>query len=137
MSKRPLPPASKTTDLPNKRPPSPANMVSRTPRAPGAKPAQEDEEHLQLPHERDQNSQMTDPKPRRVMVQAAKDIENGLVDTDMRATPGLDAEQRARDVPGSNGPPTTKDDKSGPSDAPASWNHRSADPVGQGRKPDR
>ncbi|MCU0926950.1 MAG: hypothetical protein MUF44_13270, partial [Hydrogenophaga sp.] len=50
--------------------------------------------------------------------QAARDIENGLVDTDLRATPGLDAEQRARDVPGPNGPPTPKNQASGPSDVP-------------------
>jgi hypothetical protein len=37
------------------------------------------------------------------MVQAQRDIENGLVDTDMHATPGLDAKRRARLVPGPGG----------------------------------
>ncbi|MDO8904244.1 hypothetical protein [Hydrogenophaga sp.] len=134
MSRPPVPPPHKPSDLPSKQPPSPANMVSRTPRAPGSKPAGSDEEHLQLPHERDQNTQMTDGKPSRVMVQAAKDIENGLVDTDMRATPGLDAGQRAQDVPGPGGRPGKQGDPSGPSDAPVLKRNRSAEPSGQGRK---
>lgn len=37
------------------------------------------------------------------MVQAQRDIEAGLVDTDMRSTPGLDAERRAQLVPGPGG----------------------------------
>ena len=42
------------------------------------------------------------------MVQAKRDIDAGMVDTDMRATPGLDAELRARLVPGPGGkPPST------------------------------
>lgn len=129
MSKPPVPPPHKPSDLPSKQPPSPANMVSRTPRAPGSKPAEADEEHLQLPHERDQNTQMTDGKPRRVMVQAAKDIENGQVDTDMRATPGLDAEKRAQDVPGASGRSTRKDSPSGPTDVPVSKKGRDPQPV--------
>lgn len=39
------------------------------------------------------------------MVQAKRDIDAGLVDTDMRATPGLDTELRARLVPGAGGKP--------------------------------
>jgi hypothetical protein len=39
------------------------------------------------------------------MVQAQRDIEAGQVDTDMRATPGLDAKRRARMVPGAGGKP--------------------------------
>jgi hypothetical protein len=37
------------------------------------------------------------------MVQAKRDIDAGMVDTDMRATPGLDADVRARMVPGPGG----------------------------------
>ena len=37
------------------------------------------------------------------MAQAKRDIDAGLVDTDMRATPGLDAALRARLVPGPGG----------------------------------
>lgn len=59
---------------------------------------------LALPHERDESSDVAaEPDP--VMVQAKRDIDAGMVDTDMRATPGLDAEQRARLVPGPGGKP--------------------------------
>ncbi len=63
---------------------------------------------LALPHERDQLSasaaQAVDP----VIAQAKRDIDAGLVDTDMRATPGLDAALRAQLVPGPGGkPPST------------------------------
>jgi len=51
---------------------------------------------LPLPHERDEAlgsvSTQTDP----VIEQAHKDLESGQVDTDLRATPGLDAAKRAR-----------------------------------------
>jgi hypothetical protein len=49
---------------------------------------------LPLPHERDQATGQTEPEPQRVIEQAKADIDAGLVDTDMRATPGLDAERR-------------------------------------------
>ena len=45
--------------------------------------------------------------PDPLMVQAKKDIDAGMVDTDMRATPGLDAQRRASLVPGPGG--KTKD----------------------------
>jgi len=54
---------------------------------------------LRLPHERDQSTDAVASAPQDVMVQAKKDIDAGLVDTDMRATPGLDAEQREAMVP--------------------------------------
>jgi hypothetical protein len=39
------------------------------------------------------------PTPDPVIKQAKRDLDAGLVDTDMRATPGLDAKQRAKLVP--------------------------------------
>jgi hypothetical protein len=51
---------------------------------------------LPLPHEREQSAGHVNPKPQRKIVQAQRDIEAGQVDTDMRATPGLDAPQRSR-----------------------------------------
>ena len=60
---------------------------------------------LALPHERDEAAHATAPAPDAVIVQAKRDIDAGLVDTDMRATPGLDAERRARLVPGPGGKP--------------------------------
>lgn len=63
---------------------------------------------LALPHERDETSHSTAASPDPVMVQAKRDVDAGLVDTDMRVTPGLDAERRARLVPGAGGkPPST------------------------------
>ena len=59
---------------------------------------------MPVPHERDQGSTpVTGPEPpdRATMKQAHQDLERGLVDTDLRATPGLDAERRRQLVPGS------------------------------------
>ena len=58
-----------------------------------------------LPHERDEfvGEVTSAPDPR--LVQAKKDIDAGMVDTDMRATPGLDAARREVLVPGAGGKP--------------------------------
>lgn len=58
-----------------------------------------------LPHERDEFVGSVDPVPDARMVQAKKDLDAGLVDTDMRATPGLDAARRDAMVPGAGGQP--------------------------------
>jgi hypothetical protein len=58
---------------------------------------------LALPHERDQANKTTADAPDPMMAQAKRDIDAGLVDTDMRATPGLDAKIRDRLVPGPGG----------------------------------
>ena len=58
---------------------------------------------LKLPHERDESNQGDAVAPDPVMVQAKLDIDAGLVDTDMRATPGLDNERREQLVPGPGG----------------------------------
>ena len=60
---------------------------------------------LALPHERDESVNATAVELDPVIVQAQRDIDAGLVDTDMHATPGLDAELRARLVPGAGGEP--------------------------------
>jgi len=49
-----------------------------------------------LPHVRDQSPGSVGTEPRKVIQQAYKDIQAGLVDTDMRATPGLDAQRRSK-----------------------------------------
>ncbi len=46
---------------------------------------------------------ISDPVPDPIIIQAKRDIDAGMVDTDMRATPGLDAQQRRKLVPGSGG----------------------------------
>ena len=58
---------------------------------------------LALPHERDQSTKTTAETPDPLTVQAKRDIDAGLVDTDMRATPGLDAKLRDRMVQGTGG----------------------------------
>lgn len=60
--------------------------------------------NLALPHERDESPDATAAQPDPVIEQAARDLDAGLVDTDMRATPGLDAARRARLVPTPKGP---------------------------------
>jgi hypothetical protein len=51
---------------------------------------------LKLPHERDESVGAAGRAPRKIIEQARRDLEAGLVDTDMRATPGLDARRRRR-----------------------------------------
>ena len=63
---------------------------------------------LPLPHERDESAHNVAEKPDPVMVQAHRDLEAGMVDTDMHATPGLDAERRRKLVPGPGGKPPGK-----------------------------
>ncbi len=58
---------------------------------------------LSLPHERDESGEASAVEPDPVMAQAKRDLDAGLVDTDMRATPGLDAKRRATLVPGPGG----------------------------------
>jgi len=53
-----------------------------------------------LPHERDQQTDATHPDPDPGIERAAKDLKQGQVDTDLRATPGLDAERRGDLVQG-------------------------------------
>ena len=53
-----------------------------------------------LPHERDQQKQATNPEPDADIQRAARDLKQGQVDTDLRATPGLDAERRGDLVKG-------------------------------------
>ena len=53
-----------------------------------------------LPHERDQQNTATNPKPDPHVRRAAQDLKQGQVDTDLRATPGLDADRRGEMVKG-------------------------------------
>jgi hypothetical protein len=49
---------------------------------------------LELPHERDEGLHATASQPDPVIEQAARDLAKGQVDTDLRTTPGLDAQRR-------------------------------------------
>jgi len=80
-------------------------VLSKGPTAPG-QPGADGSDEVQMPHERDesvggdstsgQGSGAAGENQRRVAQRAADDLEQGQVDTDLRATPGLDAERRGR-----------------------------------------
>jgi hypothetical protein len=53
-----------------------------------------------LPHDRDQQAASTDARPNAHIDRAARDLKQGQVDTDLRATPGLDADRRGGLVQG-------------------------------------
>lgn len=58
---------------------------------------------LPLPHERDESPHPAEGRTDPRMRQAQEDLAAGQVDTDMRATPGIDATRRERLVPGPGG----------------------------------
>ena len=82
---------------------------------------------LALPHERDESVNATAVELDPVIVQAQRDIDAGLVDTDMHATPGLDAARRAKLVPGPGGQP--------PALAPLTLADQKADFTAEGSPP--
>ena len=85
----------------------PARLRGHGPIAPGSAPsghAPSPDRELALPHERDESpgtastgqagAGAAGQRQQRVLRQAAEDLAAGQVDTDLHATPGLDAEQR-------------------------------------------
>jgi hypothetical protein len=50
----------------------------------------ENDQRKREPYERDETPDRLDLRPRGVMRQAHSDVENGLVDTDRRGTPGVE-----------------------------------------------
>jgi hypothetical protein len=83
-------------------------MLDKAPVSPGSKTPDKaernDGDNAQLPHERDQStggdstggmgSGAAGEDQRAVIGQAHEDLKQGQVDTDLRSTPGLDAERR-------------------------------------------
>ena len=59
----------------------------------------ENDQVKRQPHERDEAPDAQDQRPRGVIRQAAEDIEQGLVDTDMRNTPGVGQPVKPKDGP--------------------------------------
>lgn len=57
-----------------------------------------------LPHERDESTDKAHSGPRKEMKRAKRDLDAGLVDTDLRSTPGIDAEHRRRILKGHRTP---------------------------------
>jgi hypothetical protein len=88
---------------PNKHSSGP-DLVHKAPVAPGSTPS-EAGKGLPLPHERDESASSVSATPDPKIAQAKRDLDAGLVDTDMRATPGLDADLRKKMVPGAGGKP--------------------------------
>ncbi len=62
------------------------------------------------PHERDEAPDGQDQQPRGVMKQAAADLAQGLVDTDLRGTPGV--EKAVAPESGASGQATPQPDRS-------------------------
>jgi len=77
-------------------------------------PPEEGDAPLKLPHERDEDTDMTDDQPDPKILQAYHDLKQGQVDTDMRATPGQDAVKRGQHVPGAGGQQLPKEENSVP-----------------------
>lgn len=74
-----------------------SGTAPRRTEAPGSAPG------LPLPHERDESTEAPAEAPDPTIAQAKRDIDAGMVDTEMRGTPGTDADLRARLVPGPGG----------------------------------
>ena len=83
----------KAGEGPGRRQPLAVNMPAATVQT--QLQTQDDPPDLRLPHERDQSAvDTTALAPDPMMVQAAKDLAAGLVDTDLHNLPGLDAERQ-------------------------------------------
>jgi hypothetical protein len=95
-------PARPESRAPIAQPVRSAAVVEKVAVAPGSTPSPEGVA-LPLPHERDESANSVPAAPDPVMQQAKRDIDAGKVDTDMRATPGLDAKRRGELVPGAGG----------------------------------
>ncbi len=79
-------------------PPTGAHRFSKGPVSPGVVHADKDGAGLTMPHERDESEGDTAIEPNPVIAQAKRDLDAGMVDTDMRITPGLDASAREKMV---------------------------------------
>lgn len=91
-TRRGSPPAKETVPEANTAPRESINM-GLPPHAPGAN-VKRRLGPLELPHERDESLHATESQPDPVIEQAARDLAEGQVDTDLRTTPGLDAQRR-------------------------------------------
>lgn len=83
---------------------TPPNDGNKPPTEPGTAPLPQGR-GLPLPHEIDESTSNVASAPDPQVAQAKRDLDAGMVDTDMRATPGLDADLRKKMVPGPGGEP--------------------------------
>ncbi len=63
-----------------------------------------------LPHERDQAPDEVPAKPRKAMIQAFKDLQRGLVDTDLHGERGVEEVIKQTHLPTSKGSPDATTD---------------------------
>ncbi|MBB2487652.1 hypothetical protein H5407_20645 [Mitsuaria sp. WAJ17] len=87
-----------------RRPGKASDLLDHGPMAPGSPPPAPQEADLALPHEREEATgtastalagrRTAGERQREVMRQAAADLAQGQVDTDLHASPGLDAQRR-------------------------------------------
>ena len=97
MAKKGQPPPRTKTDasaLPDVAPDSAARQIRGG--AADVDGQRSDDSDLRTQNERDQSSDAVGDELREVIRQAKRDIDAGLVDTDLRSTPGLDAERREK-----------------------------------------
>ena len=87
----------------------------------------EEQSYKRQPHERDESPDGQDTAPRGIMKQAAKDLENGLVDTDNRNTPGVEAAVEPK--PGASGQANPLPDRHRDM-----RDHEAVGPVDEGKK---
>lgn len=78
----------------NRKPSTTADDAAPAPRGPTS--SAPSDAGTPLPHERDQSIGQAGTAPQPVIEQAHRDLQAGQVDTDMRATPGQDAQRRER-----------------------------------------
>ena len=69
----------------------------------------EQQSYKREPHERDESPDGQGVKPRGIIKQAAEDVQQGLVDTDARDTPGV--EQAVDPRPGASGQANPQPDR--------------------------
>jgi hypothetical protein len=69
----------------------------------------EEQSYKREPHERDESPDGQGVRPRGIMKQAAEDLEQGLVDTDARATPGVS--EAVNPAPGATGQANPQPDR--------------------------
>jgi hypothetical protein len=86
----------------------------------------EEQSYKREPHERDESPDGQSVKPRGIIKQAAEDVQQGLIDTDARNTPGV--EQAVTPRPGASGQANPQPDRNRDM-----RDHDSAVPVDKGQ----
>jgi hypothetical protein len=128
------PPPSAPEDRTGSRPSHGPTRVGTAPQSPGSSPRERGAD-LPMPHERDEAAGHTARKPDPQIEQAKRDLDAGQVDTDLRGTPGLDAERLEQLVGPAEGSPDPAEGTVSDPDVGAGRQdaHRPADRHGKAR----